>query len=93
MAAVYDPLNPPGPDNDFHRAVVGAMPLRVLDVGCGTGRFAVELARMGHAVTGADPAAGMLEQPDGGESDRWPEQIDQAGDEQGDARAIRRQGG
>lgn len=32
----------------------------ILDVGCGTGRHAVELARRGYAVTGVDLSAGML---------------------------------
>lgn len=32
----------------------------ILDVGCGTGRHAVELARRGFAVTGLDLSAGML---------------------------------
>ncbi|RYG40492.1 class I SAM-dependent methyltransferase, partial [bacterium] len=31
-----------------------------LDVGCGTGRHAVELAKRGHRVTGIDISAGML---------------------------------
>lgn len=35
---------------------------RVLDVGCGTGRHAVELARRGYAVTGVDISRGMLTQ-------------------------------
>lgn len=32
----------------------------ILDVGCGTGRHAVELARRGYAVTGLDLSEGML---------------------------------
>jgi SAM-dependent methyltransferase len=33
---------------------------RILDVGCGTGRHAIELARRGYEVTGVDISAGML---------------------------------
>ncbi len=33
---------------------------RILDVGCGTGRHAVELVRRGYQVTGVDISAGML---------------------------------
>lgn len=35
---------------------------RMLDVGCGTGRHAVELAKRGYRVTGLDLSAGMLAQ-------------------------------
>ena len=41
--------------------VLGLAPgAAVLDIGCGTGRHAVELARAGFAVTGVDISAGML---------------------------------
>jgi SAM-dependent methyltransferase len=33
---------------------------KILDVGCGTGRHAVELAKAGYGVTGIDISAGML---------------------------------
>jgi cyclopropane fatty-acyl-phospholipid synthase-like methyltransferase len=32
----------------------------ILDMGCGTGRHAVELARRGYQVTGVDISSGML---------------------------------
>jgi cyclopropane fatty-acyl-phospholipid synthase-like methyltransferase len=33
---------------------------RILDIGCGTGRHAIELARRGYRVTGVDISSGML---------------------------------
>ena len=43
------------------RDVLGAGPLRVLDAGCGQGTQALVLARAGHAVTGLDPSADLLD--------------------------------
>jgi 2-polyprenyl-3-methyl-5-hydroxy-6-metoxy-1,4-benzoquinol methylase len=40
--------------------VAGSGPLRVLDVGGGSGNFAVPLARLGHDVTVVDPSADAL---------------------------------
>ncbi len=46
---------------DFLLAELALPPgARILDVGCGIGRHAVELARRGFAVTGLDLSAGML---------------------------------
>lgn len=48
---------------DFLTEVLAiAPPAAVLDVGCGTGRHAIELARRGFDVTGVDISGGMLEQ-------------------------------
>jgi SAM-dependent methyltransferase len=45
----------------------------VLEIGCGTGRIAIPLARAGHAVTGVDISAAMLE--------RCRTKLDREGDE------------
>jgi SAM-dependent methyltransferase len=46
---------------DFLEEVLGLLPgASVLDVGRGTGRHSVELARRGYRVTGADISQGML---------------------------------
>jgi S-adenosylmethionine-dependent methyltransferase len=50
-AAVWAALEP---------VVGGERPLRVLDVGGGSGNFAVPLARLGHEVTVVDPSADAL---------------------------------
>ena len=61
LTAVYDAVNPPGRDSDFYLDLSGTAPLCVLDMGCGTGWLACELAARGHIVTGADPARAMLD--------------------------------
>lgn len=59
LAAVYDSLNLSGEDEAFYRNLPRPTS-RILDVGCGTGQLALALAADGHAVTGIDPAPGML---------------------------------
>jgi 2-polyprenyl-3-methyl-5-hydroxy-6-metoxy-1,4-benzoquinol methylase len=61
LVAIYDTLNPSGPCEAFYLDLAGCEAKRVLDVGCGTGRLACELGARGHAVTGVDPSAEMLE--------------------------------
>jgi ubiquinone/menaquinone biosynthesis C-methylase UbiE len=62
LARVYDPLDPDRSDLDVYAAIVAELGARsVLDVGCGTGTFAVLLAGLGVTVTAVDPAAASLD--------------------------------
>jgi SAM-dependent methyltransferase len=61
LARLYDALNPVENDQLALLELVGGAPLRILDLGCGTGRLARMLADRGHAVTGVDPASAMLD--------------------------------
>jgi ubiquinone/menaquinone biosynthesis C-methylase UbiE len=74
-AAVYDhDANPlPALEEPFVRCAVGDVQgLRVLDLGCGTGRHSLWLAAGGAAVTAVDFSHGMLDEARG---KRWAEQI------------------
>ncbi len=59
LAAVYD-AGGWSADRDFHLALAGPSPERILDLGCGTGLLAAAYAAHGHDVTGVDLAASML---------------------------------
>ncbi|MQY10469.1 Ubiquinone biosynthesis O-methyltransferase [Streptomyces sp. RB5] len=62
LAALYDPLDTDRSDLDAYLRIAeeeGA--LRVLDIGCGTGVFALLLADRGVEVTGLDPARGSVD--------------------------------
>lgn len=57
-------------DHDFYLALADELGARdVVDIGCGTGVFCVDLARRGMRAVGVDPAAAMLDvartRPDG----------------------------
>jgi len=60
LIAVYDALNAGREDYDFYLSQLPNVPQRILDIGCGTGRFALELAARGHDVCAVDPAPGMV---------------------------------
>ncbi|SPB15985.1 methyltransferase type 12 [Caballeronia novacaledonica] len=59
LVALYDVLNPFASDTAFYLALAESAG-HVVDLGCGTGLFACELAKRGHRVTGIDPSAEML---------------------------------
>ncbi|MBK3557007.1 methyltransferase domain-containing protein [Streptomyces sp. MBT56] len=75
LAAVYDPLDPDRHDLDpYIRLAEELGARRVLDIGCGTGVFALLLAERGIEVVGADPAQASVDvarAKPGGDRVRW----------------------
>ncbi|RII20217.1 Cypemycin methyltransferase [Streptomyces sp. YIM 130001] len=62
LAAVYDPLDPDRSDLDAYVRMAEEFGARtVLDIGCGTGVFALRLAGLGLDVVGVDPARASLD--------------------------------
>lgn len=76
-------MNPFAADTEFYlRLAAGLSAATIVDVGCGTGLLACELAGRGHRVVGVDPSGAMLDfarHRPGGEKVRWME---------GDARRL-----
>ncbi|MEU9289175.1 class I SAM-dependent methyltransferase [Streptomyces sp. NPDC048275] len=75
LAAIYDPLDPDRSDlNAYVRMAEEFGARRVLDIGCGTGMFALLLADRGIEVVGVDPAEASIEVAEGkpgSERVRW----------------------
>lgn len=61
LAAIYDALDADRSDLEVYADVAAELGARtVVDIGCGTGTFALLLARRGFDVSGVDPAAASL---------------------------------
>jgi SAM-dependent methyltransferase len=75
LAAVYDALDPDRGDLDAYLGLAREFDAkRVLDIGCGTGVFALLLADRGVEVVGLDPARASIDvarAKPGGERVRW----------------------
>ncbi|MFE6338648.1 class I SAM-dependent methyltransferase [Streptomyces sp. NPDC057806] len=75
LAAIYDPLDPDRSDLGAYLQMTKEFGAgRVLDIGCGTGVFALLLADRGIEVTGVDPAQASIDvarAKPGSERVRW----------------------
>ena len=61
LVALYDLWGPNRADTAFYLGLaVELAASSIVDIGCGTGLLACELARRGHPVTGVDPSPAML---------------------------------
>ncbi|MCC5964088.1 MAG: methyltransferase domain-containing protein [Rhodobacteraceae bacterium] len=60
LVDLYDSVNASRKDFGFYLDQLPDPPARILDIGCGTGTFALQLAERGYSVTGVDPASEML---------------------------------
>ncbi|MGI4856804.1 MAG: class I SAM-dependent methyltransferase [Janthinobacterium lividum] len=67
LVDLYDLVNSGEEDYAFYERKIGRECRRVLDLGCGTGTFALRLVAAGHKVVAVDPAPMMIDYARG----RW----------------------
>lgn len=60
LVEVYDAVNSSRKDFNFYLQELPRAPAAILDIGCGTGTLALELANRGYEVTAVDPAPQMI---------------------------------
>jgi 2-polyprenyl-3-methyl-5-hydroxy-6-metoxy-1,4-benzoquinol methylase len=60
LAGIYDRSSGWSVDREFYLSLAGNRPIRILDLGCGTGLICNAYAAGNHQVTGVDPAESML---------------------------------
>ncbi|MCV3274210.1 class I SAM-dependent methyltransferase [Roseobacter sinensis] len=60
LVDVYDAINSSREDFDFYISELPVPPATVLDIGCGTGTLALDIANRGYEVTAVDPAYQMI---------------------------------
>ena len=62
IADLYDLFNPWANDNEFYLSLATDNDkLKILDLGCGTGKLSLAFAENSHMVVGCDPAPAMLQ--------------------------------
>lgn len=61
LVDLYDLLNSGDWDYRFYAEQIGVQRQNILDLGCGTGTFALRLTAAGHEVTAIDPAPTMID--------------------------------
>jgi len=74
LVPLYDALNSADHDHEFYRLEIPPDARKLIDLGCGTGRFAIDMASRGYTVTALDPAPAMIDfarQQDGGDAVDW----------------------
>lgn len=74
LVPLYDILNSGRQDFDFYLSKLPSPPADLLDIGCGTGTFTHELAKLGYKVSALDPSPEMISfarQKPGADNIKW----------------------